>query len=66
MTAHRATVSCPECELEEAFSKLAAARMRIENHREETGHEAVWELGQFASGVEKMGNEAGVCGIPDN
>lgn len=61
----RATVTCPTCGLEETFSKLADARLRIEDHREATGHDPEWELGRFPPGVEKMGKEAGVCGIPD-
>lgn len=64
MTDHRATVRCPTCGLEETFTKLAAARLRIEEHHDETGHDPVWELGRFAPGVEKMGEDAGVCGIP--
>ncbi|WP_396610259.1 hypothetical protein ACH9L7_08320 [Haloferax sp. S1W] len=65
MTTPRATVRCPDCGLEETFSKLASARERIEEHREETGHDPDWQLGRFAPGVEQMGDEAGVCGIPD-
>ncbi|WP_042663207.1 hypothetical protein [Haloferax sp. ATB1] len=63
MSIPRATVSCPTCGLEERFSKLADARLRIEEHRAETGHDPTWELGRFAPGVEKMGDDAGVCGV---
>ncbi|WP_410765262.1 hypothetical protein [Haloferax sp. DFSO60] len=66
MTDNRATVTCPACGLEESFSKLAHARLFIEKHRDETGHDPVWELGRFPSGVEQMGDEAGVCGIPES
>ncbi|WP_115863093.1 DUF7542 family protein [Halorussus litoreus] len=59
-----ATVTCPDCDLEETFEKLAAARSRIESHRVETGHEPTWELGRLDSGVERAGDEAGVCGRP--
>ncbi|SEK48232.1 DUF7542 family protein [Haloferax larsenii] len=65
MTTPRATVRCPDCGLEETFEKLAAARQRIEAHREETGHDPDWKLGRFAPGVERMGDEAGVCGLGD-
>ncbi|AFK18609.1 hypothetical protein E6P09_07460 [Haloferax mediterranei ATCC 33500] len=65
MADHRATVTCPTCGLEEAFSKLATARVRIEEHREETGHDPIWELDRVAPGVERMGAEAGVCGVSD-
>ncbi|ELZ85505.1 hypothetical protein C453_06808 [Haloferax elongans ATCC BAA-1513] len=65
MTTPRATVHCPDCGLEETFEKLAAARKRIEDHREETGHDPDWKLGRFAPGVKRMGDEAGVCGLGD-
>jgi hypothetical protein len=65
MTDYRATVVCSTCGLEESYSKLADARLHIEEHREETGHDPDWKLGRFAPGVEQMGSEAGVCGIPD-
>lgn len=62
MTDTRATVTCPDCDLEEAFEKLATARERIEEHRTETGHDPTWELGHLDSGVERAGDDAGVCG----
>ncbi|WP_340099736.1 DUF7542 family protein [Salinibaculum salinum] len=64
MTAQRATVTCPDCALEEAFEKLQAARACIERHRRETGHDPVWDLAPLSSGVERAGEAAGVCGIP--
>ncbi|MFC5368734.1 DUF7542 family protein [Salinirubrum litoreum] len=63
--ASRATVTCPDCALHETFDRLAAARSLIETHREETDHEAIWELGRLSSGVERAGDEAGVCGRPE-
>jgi hypothetical protein len=65
MTDERATVNCPDCGLDESFGKLGAARERIEAHRRETGHEAVWELSALSPGVERAGDEAGVCGRPE-
>ncbi|WP_135854214.1 DUF7542 family protein [Halorussus salinus] len=65
MTDQRATVTCPDCDLHEAFRKLGAARERIEEHRTETGHEAIWDLGRLDAGVERAGDEAGVCGRPE-
>lgn len=61
----RATVTCPECELMETFTKLREARARIEDHRLATGHDPIWELSNLSSGVERAGDEAGVCGRPD-
>ena len=62
MTAPRATVSCPDCDLAERFEKLKPARERIEVHRRETGHDPVWELGDLSPGVVRAGDAAGVCG----
>ncbi|WP_440009362.1 DUF7542 family protein [Halomicrococcus sp. SG-WS-1] len=64
MASKRATVTCPACELEETFTRLSAARSRIEDHRAETGHEATWELHRLSPGVEQAGDDAGVCGKP--
>ncbi|RLM53293.1 hypothetical protein DVK02_13955 [Halobellus sp. Atlit-31R] len=64
MAAKRATVTCPECDLTETFDKLATARSFIESHRSETGHDPTWELHRLAPGVERAGDEAGVCGRP--
>ncbi|WP_137287809.1 DUF7542 family protein [Halorussus salinisoli] len=64
MASKRATVTCPDCDLEATFTKLREARSCIEDHRTETGHEAVWELHELAAGVEQAGEDAGVCGRP--
>jgi hypothetical protein len=62
MTAHRATVSCPDCDLTASFEKLQPARECIETHRVETGHDPYWELGELSPGVVRAGDAAGVCG----
>jgi len=62
MTAPRATVTCPDCDLRESFEKLQPARERIEAHRRETAHDPVWELGELSPGVVRAGDAAGVCG----
>lgn len=59
------TVSCPACDLTESFDSLGAARAFVEEHRTETGHEPTWKLPSLAEGVERAGDEAGVCGRPD-
>jgi hypothetical protein len=56
------TVTCPDCALHETFDRLAPARSLIESHREETSYEAVWEVGSLSPGVERAGDDAGVCG----
>ncbi|WP_302080001.1 DUF7542 family protein [Salinibaculum rarum] len=64
MASDRAVVTCPACDLEEAFEKLQSARACIERHRRETGHDPAWDLAPLSSGVERAGEAAGVCGIP--
>lgn len=58
----RATVTCPDCGFEEPFAKLGDARSALETHRTETGHDVTWTLGRLAPGVERAGDDAGVCG----
>lgn len=65
MAEKRVTVSCRACDRTETFEKLGTAREFIETHRTETGHEATWELHSLASGVERAGADAGVCGRPE-
>lgn len=60
----RVTVTCPDCGLEESFSKLRDARERVDDH-EADGHDPDWQIEQLASGVERAGDDAGVCGRPD-
>ena len=64
MSAHRTTVTCPDCAMAETFDKLGTARAAIERHRRETGHDPVWELGDLDDGVVRAGDAAGVCGVP--
>jgi len=65
MAEKHVTVFCPACDRTETFEKLGTAREFIETHRTETGHEATWELPSLASGVERAGADAGVCGRPE-
>jgi len=64
MGENRTIVTCPACDLRETFDSLGAAREAVEKHRVETGHDPTWELPQLAAGVQRAGDEAGVCGIP--
>lgn len=61
----RATVTCPDCDYAEEFPKLGDARAALERHGRATGHDPTWELGQLTAGVERAGDEAGVCGRPE-
>ncbi|MFB6129294.1 MAG: hypothetical protein ABEJ28_00540 [Salinigranum sp.] len=65
MATHRATVTCADCDLTETFDKLQTARAFLEAHREETGHDPYWELGELSPGVVRAGAAAGVCGVPE-
>lgn len=64
MSDDRVTVTCGDCELSESFDSLGAAREFVEDHRAETGHDPTWRLPSLADGVERAGDEAGVCGRP--
>lgn len=60
-----ATVTCPACDFAETFGKLREARECLDEHRRATGHDPTWELGRLDPGVERAGDEAGVCGRPE-
>ncbi|MFC4357728.1 hypothetical protein ACFO0N_07170 [Halobium salinum] len=62
MTAPRATVTCPDCDLEETFTKLRDARLAVDRHQRETGHDPTWRLGRLDPGVERAGDAATACG----
>lgn len=62
--ATRASVWCPGCGFEGTFDSLPAAREWIDDHERQAGHDPVWEIDGMASGVERAGAAAGVCGIP--
>ncbi|NUE03972.1 hypothetical protein HUB97_15940 [Halorubraceae archaeon YAN] len=58
------TVTCSECEYESVFQKLSDARVELAAHETETGHVVDWSIEKLSAGVEKAGDDAGVCGIP--
>jgi hypothetical protein len=57
-------VTCTNCSFETTFSRLSAARVALADHERATGHTADWAIGSLSAGVERAGEEAGVCGIP--
>ncbi|MFC7137582.1 DUF7542 family protein [Halobaculum litoreum] len=57
-----ATVRCTDCAYEESFDSLRHARTAMTDHERETGHVADWAIGRLAAGVERAGDDAGVCG----
>lgn len=64
MSHTRITVTCSDCSFESDFDRLSAARVALADHEETTGHTADWTIVSLSAGVERAGNEAGVCGIP--
>jgi hypothetical protein len=58
------TVTCTNCSFETTFSRLSAARVALADHERATGHTANWTIDSLSPGIERAGEEAGVCGIP--
>lgn len=57
-------VACQDCGFRESFPNLGKARVALDDHETETGHDIDWEIDRVASGVEQAGADAGICGIP--
>ncbi|ARS90886.1 DUF7542 family protein [Natrarchaeobaculum aegyptiacum] len=57
-------IECRGCAYRESFSRLGRARVALADHESETGHVVDWEIERVAAGVERAGEDAGVCGIP--
>ena len=55
-------VRCTDCAYEESFDSLRRARTALDEHERATGHAVDWEIGGLSSGVERAGDDAGVCG----
>ncbi|ELZ45807.1 hypothetical protein C463_05205 [Halorubrum californiense DSM 19288] len=55
-------VRCDDCSYEAAFDSLRRARTALSEHERATGHAVAWEIGSLAGGVERAGDDAGVCG----
>ena len=55
-------VRCSDCEYAATFESLQDAREAMDDHERGTGHAVEWELGRLSSGVERAGDDAGVCG----
>lgn len=70
MTANAASdenvvVECRDCAFREAVRNLGRARVALDDHETETGHEVDWQIRRVAAGVERAGADAGVCGLPN-
>jgi hypothetical protein len=55
-------VRCDGCSYEETFQSLRAARTALDEHERETAHALDWYIGELSAGVERAGDDAGVCG----
>ncbi|KTG11575.1 hypothetical protein AUR64_03500 [Haloprofundus marisrubri] len=64
MSEGNVVVTCRDCTLEESFENLGRARVALDDHELETGHDVDWRIIRVAGGVEQAGADAGVCGIP--
>ena|GEM_PF-392298 len=64
MTDTQITVTCTDCSFETTFSRLSAARVALADHERATGHTADWTIDSLSPGIERAGEDAGVCGIP--
>lgn len=56
-------VRCADCAYESAFDSLRAARTALADHERATGHDVDWQIGRLSAGVERAGDDAGVCGV---
>ncbi|WP_424015992.1 DUF7542 family protein [Halorubrum xinjiangense] len=55
-------VRCTDCAYEDSFASLRRARTALDDHERTTSHAVDWEIGGLAPGVERAGDDAGVCG----
>lgn len=60
----RVVVRCAECRFEATHDRLRTARETLADHEAETGHAVDWRIESLAPGVERAGEDAGVCGRP--
>ncbi|WP_336037905.1 DUF7542 family protein [Halobacterium yunchengense] len=61
---HGETVVECSCGFEAGFDRLRDAREAVDAH-ESAGHDADWDIRRVAPGVERAGEDAGVCGRPE-
>lgn len=55
-------VDCSACSYSETYASLRVARTDLDAHERETGHTVEWEIERLSAGVERAGDDAGVCG----
>ncbi|WP_224450530.1 DUF7542 family protein [Haloprofundus salilacus] len=56
-------VECRDCTFDESFPNLGRARVALNDHELETGHDVDWQINRVSAGVEQAGADAGIFGI---
>lgn len=65
MTQGSVTVTCTVCDFERTYDRLSEARIALAIHETETEHVTDWRIDRLSPGVERAGDDAGVCGRPE-
>lgn len=55
-------VRCSDCAYAATYDSLRRARTALDDHEREAGHAVDWEIRRLSRGVERAGDDAGVCG----
>lgn len=55
-------IDCSDCEFQDSFGNLGRARLALNDHESELGHNVDWQINRVAAGVAQAGADAGVCG----
>ncbi|SMO40121.1 DUF7542 family protein [Halorubrum cibi] len=61
----RVVVRCTDCRFEATHDRLRSARETLADHEADTGHVVDWRIESLSPGVERAGEDAGVCGRPE-
>ena len=56
-------IACRDCDFQESFPNLGRARVALDAHESEQGHDVDWQINRVEAGVAQAGADAGVCGV---
>ena len=56
-------IACRDCDFQDSFPNLGRARLALDAHESERGHDVDWQINRVEAGVAQAGADAGVCGI---
>ena len=56
-------IACRDCDFQDSFPNLGRARLALDAHESEQGHDVDWQINRVEAGVAQAGADAGVCGI---